>query len=424
MSASPAAADVEPWAAYRTAFTDWLACATAGADRRAARAMRLTAEGLLADVAFAGTAGHVLDYDDTFPEGVAHVSAATAPAALMVSAHLGLSLQAALEAYADGFEAMAQVAAAGHPALYDAGWHPTAVCGPVGAAVAACRLLDLPARQRQNAIAIALLRAGGTRGAFGSDGKAIQVGLAAAAGVQGALAARAGAEVDPRAVDGPFGFTGVVGAGWPWRSGGWPGCGDRPPAITRTWIKLHPSCLGTHSPIDAALELRDGGAWPELAERLEVAERLGGGERLAGGERLEVAVHPVARQAAHLDAVGDGLSAKFSIPYCVAHTLMHGPPRLRDFDALDAAVAERSRQVAVVVDESQPEFGAAIRHGGRELARVPCPRGAPQRPISERELHAKLAELAGERLDGLFDRPDVAAATAARASGLGPSAGH
>src|SRR5437763_4344723 len=172
--------------AYRAAFTDWLACACAGADERAAGAVRASGADLIADVAFAATARHVHDFDDTFSEGVAHVSAASAPAALVLAAQLGHSLGAALAAYAEGYEAMAAVAAASHPALYDAGWHPTTVCGPIGAAVAASRLLRLTEPERDNAIAVALLRAGGTRGAFGSDGKAIQVGLAAAAGVQGA----------------------------------------------------------------------------------------------------------------------------------------------------------------------------------------------------------------------------------------------
>ena len=193
---SPRATDLHT--AYRMAFTDWLACAAAGAGERAARAVRAGGEDLAADVVFAATAGHVLDFDDTLPEGVAHVSAAAAPAALVVAADRGRSLSDALDAYALGYEAMAAVAAAGHPALYDAGWHPTAVCGPAGAAVAAATLLRLSPAQGDTALAIAMLRAGGTRGAFGSDGKAIQVGQAAAAGVQSALLARAGAIVDDR----------------------------------------------------------------------------------------------------------------------------------------------------------------------------------------------------------------------------------
>ena len=300
---------VDPGSAYCVAFTDWLACACAGANERAPRAVGAVGDDLITRVAFAGTAGHVLDYDDTFADGVAHVSAACAPAALVLAAHLGQTAGDALDAYAEGYEAMAAVAAASHPALYDVGWHPTAVLAPVGAVVTAARLLELTGAQREHALALAVMRAGGTRGAFGSDAKAIQVGLAAAAGVQAALLAREGASVDRRAIHGPLGFEAVIGATWALPDGG-------TPAIGRNWIKLHPSCLGTHSPIDAAAELRD---------------REGALER----ERLRVLVDPVSRQAAHLDRVGDGLSAKFSIPYCVAYTLIHGPPGVRDFGAVD-----------------------------------------------------------------------------------------
>jgi len=186
--------------AYAVAMVDWLACACAGVDERAARAVGRSGDDLLTRVAFAATAGHVHDFDDTFSDGVAHVSAACAPAALVIAADLGATLGDALGAYAEAFEAMAACAAASHPALYAGGWHPTAVCGPIGAALAAARLLELSADQRQQAVRLALLRAGGTRGAFGSDGKAIQVGLAAAHGVQAARLARGGALVGERAV--------------------------------------------------------------------------------------------------------------------------------------------------------------------------------------------------------------------------------
>ena len=109
-------------------------------------------------------------------------------------------------------------------------------------------------------------------------------------------------------------------------------------AIDGNWIKMHPSCLGTHAPIEAATEVRAGGY------RLD-------------RDRIAVSVHPLARQAAHLDLVSDGLSAKFSIPYCVAHTLIHGAPGVRDFTSIDAAVRDGSRLVAVTEDRSLPEFG-------------------------------------------------------------------
>lgn len=390
---------------YEVAFVDWLACACAGADQRAARAVRDSGSDLLTDVAFAATAGHVLDFDDTFSEGVAHVSATSAPAALVVAAHLGLSLGAALEAYAEGFEVTAALAEASHPALYDAGWHPTAVCGPAGAAVAAATLLDLGPQQREAAVAISLLRAGGTRGAFGTDGKSIQVGMAAGAGVQAALLARGGATVDPRVVHGPLGFEEVFGARLPPAiaagSLAGDGAGDAGDggAIERNWIKLYPSCLGTHSPIEGAERARAAGY-------------------LLDDERLEVVVHPVGRQAAHLDMVTDGLSAKFSIPYCVAFTLSHGPPRVRDFGSVDAALGQRTSLIDVTLDPSLPEFGAVLRAAGREVARVQCPKGTPDRPLTAPELEGKVADLTGGRLDGMLADLAAPAATAIDAAGL------
>src|SRR3954453_1280415 len=138
--------------ASRTALADWLACAARGAREPAACAARELGD----PVAFAGAAGHVLDFDDTYLPGLAHLSAPTAPTALVLTAQAGGSVRDALAAYAAGFEAMGALTHASHPALYDRGWHPTAVCGGVGAAVAAAAILGAP---REDAVAIALLRA-------------------------------------------------------------------------------------------------------------------------------------------------------------------------------------------------------------------------------------------------------------------------
>src|ERR671916_2886804 len=127
----------------RAALLDWLACAARGTEEPAAVAARAAGDGLLERVVAAGTAGHVLDFDDTYAPGLAHLSAATAPAAVVLGAELGAGVGAVLEAYAAGFEAMGALARTCHPALYDGGWHPTAVCGTAGAAVVAPWLLEL-----------------------------------------------------------------------------------------------------------------------------------------------------------------------------------------------------------------------------------------------------------------------------------------
>ncbi len=172
------------------------------------------------------------------------------------------------------------------------------------------------------------------------------------------------------------------------------------PAIERNWIKLYPSCLGTHSPIEAALRARENG------HDLE-------------GQPAEVRVHPVARQAAHLDDVTDPLEGKFSIPYCVALAHVHGSVRLSHFTAVDPRVRDLARQVTVELDDTLPEFGAVLTCAGEELARVPSPAGSPMRPIGPSELAGKVRELAGDRLVGILDdlgAPAVRALSAARLS--------
>ena len=322
-------------------------------------------------VLFAGTAGHVLDFDDTYLPGLAHLSAPVAPAALVVGAERGASAAEALTAFAAGFEAMGALARASHPALYEGGWHPTAVCGGVGAAVAAATLLDAP---REEAVAIALLRAGGLRAAFGSDGKALQVGLASAAGVAAARLAAGGARV-PRE-EAARGFELATGGTY-----AEPGDAFGTSAIEQNWIKAWPCCLQTHGAIEAA-------------------DRLGAD----APDDLAVTVHPVSLlAAAQGPAPATGLQAKFSIPYLTAYTLLHGPPTVESFDSVDAAALERARPIEVTSDPALAESELVLHAGGTELARVEAALGSPQRPLDAAALRAKVEGLAGPRLATVLD---------------------
>jgi 2-methylcitrate dehydratase PrpD len=376
---------------YRAALLDWLACAARGAREPAAVAARAAGDGLLERVAAAGTAGHVLDFDDTYAPGLAHLSAATAPAAVVVGAHLGTDVGAVIDAYAAGFEAMGALARTCHPALYDGGWHPTAVCGSAGAAVTAARLLGLDRDRSGRAIALALLRSGGLRAAFGSDGKALQVGLAAAAGVQAARLASAGARVDAAAIAGErAGFAEAFGV--PTGAATIDALLDAGGAIERNWIKAYPCCLQTHAAIDAALAARSAG------------------EALGSGREIAVTVNPLSRQAAAVGVPSDGLEAKFSIPYLTAYALLHGAPGVEDFAALDADAAAVGARVAVHTDRALAPDAARLAIGGALVAQVAAPRGCPANPLDRAAQRAKVRALAGHALDGALDDPSRAAA--------------
>jgi 2-methylcitrate dehydratase PrpD len=392
-------ADAQP--GHRVALGDWLACAARGAQEPAARAASAAADGLLERVAAAGTAGHVLDFDDTYLPGIAHLSAPTAPAALVLGAERGAKVGEVLAAFAAGFEAMGALSRASHPALYDRGWHPTAVCGGLGAAVAASRLLGLDRAQERAAAALALLRAGGLRSGFGSAGKSVGVGLAAATGVACARLAAAGVACDlERIGSGPAGFEAAFGATVAESRDG--------PAIDENWIKAYPCCLQTHSAIEAALQAAEEGL---LAAGLD-------GDRGGAGGAVVVAVHPLSRQAAPIDAPADGLEAKFSIPYLAAFALLRGAPGVDDFEALDPEALRLAEQVSVRTDHRLGESEAVLEVEGRAAARVEAALGSPQRPLDESQLAGKRRALAGSALDGALQDPGLAAAEVLRAAGL------
>ncbi len=381
---------------YAAAFVDWMACAAGGRNQPAAVAAGAGGDRVLA----LGAAGHVLDYDDTYAPGLAHLSAPTAPSALIVAAELGASVGDMLRAYAEGFEAMGALARASHPALYERGWHPTAVCGVVGAAVAAS---DLLGASRDRATAISLLRAGGLQAAFGSDGKALQVGMAASSGVLAARLAAQGASVPlDRVASGPAGFEAVLGARFQKAHT------DDRRAIESNWIKAWPCCLQTHGAVEAAERARAGGVPP--------------------GTPLEVVVHPVSlRAASYGPRPADGLQAKFSIPYLVMYTLARGAPRVESFARIDAEVARQAEDVRVTADAELAESEAVLVAGG-ERFHVSAALGSPERPMDAEALRGKVEQLAGSALTGALDdleRPagSVLSLLARGAPDLNPDAG-
>ncbi len=362
---------------YEVALLDWLGCAARGRQEEAAEAAREVEDRTV----FAATSGHVLDFDDTYLPGLAHLSAPVAPAALVLAAELKKTTGDALAAYARGFEAMGALARASHPALYDRGWHPTAVCGPAGAAVAASHLLDAPL---DAALAIALLQGGGLRAAFGSHGKSLQVGLAAASGVQAARLARAGARVPLE----------TAARGWEQATGGTfarPGEGeDR--AIDENWIKAWPCCLQTHGAIEAAASVRDDHQ---------------------ATDKLAVTVHPVSVQAAaEGPEPADGLRAKFSIPYLTAFTLLHGPPDVESFAQVDPDAVQRAHAIEIKTNsdllESECVLNTTAAEGQAEIAIVKAALGSPGHPMDPAALRAKLHGLLGAEPPPTLDQDEPA----------------
>jgi 2-methylcitrate dehydratase PrpD len=282
-------------------------------------------------------------------------------------------------AYLAGAGVMARLGTALGWAHYAAGWHATCTAGAPAAAAAAAVALGLGAEEVATAMALAVPAAGGVQRAFGTAGKALQVGGAAHAGVRAARLAAAGASADPRALDQ---WLALVG-GDPDRL-----VLDGPAVPGGLAVKLFPCCYALQRPI-AALRAID--ADPEQVARVVV-------------RTPQSALAPLIH-----GAPTTGLQGKFSLPYAVAATLLDGRPGIDSFT--DEAVARPAAQALLARVDVDAAAGGdwllagdvaielTLADGSTLHAQLDLPPGAPDRPPSAGELAEKVADCTGDLAD-------------------------
>jgi 2-methylcitrate dehydratase PrpD len=345
-----------------------------------------------------GTLAHSLDFDDTHLPSVLHPSSAVVPAALAVAEETGASGPAFLDAATVGVEVTCRLGMAGYDAdannsvFFDRGQHATAICGTVGAAVAAGMLLGLDADELMSAIGIACSMGSGVIEANRTGGtiKRVHCGWAAHSGVVAADLARHGLTGPPTVLEGRFGFLQAF-------------CGDRvdigqlTDGLGERWetpgifFKPYPCNHFTHAGIDAALRLRESGVTPESLVSLTL------------GVPAPV-LHTIAQPAEEKKRPRSGYHAAFSGPYTVAAALLGGGG-LGVFheDFTDAAAADPARlalaaRVNVIADaectaifprQFPAVLTAELADGRRVTERVLANRGGPVNPLSESELTTK-----------------------------------
>jgi 2-methylcitrate dehydratase PrpD len=250
------------------------------------------------------TAAHALDYDDFAFSN--HPSAVLVPAILAAAETVGANGARMLRAYAAGYEVWADAFLREPDLYYDKGWHPTAVLGPLGAAVAAGVVWGLSAAQMSDALALAASSAGGVFENFGTMAKPWHGGRAASVGVQAAGLARAGLAASPSAIEGGRGLLKALSPA---------GRVDLSTAMPAGWrseklglnIKKYPLVGAAQRGIDAALALRSAQA-PD-------PDRI-----------TSIVAHVSVRHAAVMPYAlpQDSLQAKFSLPFAVSAALVHG----------------------------------------------------------------------------------------------------
>lgn len=355
-----------------------------------------------------GAGSNRLDFDDTHLRTVIHPTVPVAAALLALAEYRPMTGAQFLHAFVLGVDAECRIGNAVSPEHYERGWHITATCGVLGAAVAAGKALQLDAQRMAWALGIAATQASGLMEMLGTMCKSYNMGHAARNGLAAALLAARDFTSSERALEAPCGFLNVLATR------------NDPAEVTQAlgsrWelmqnaYKPYPCGIVIHPVIDACLDLR-------AAQHIDPAQIAG----------IEIFANPLAQTLCGRKTPRDSLEGKLSLYHSAAVALRDGEAgvlQYTDARVLDPQVVALRDKVTVSTDAAigpeQARVRVVLADGKSHEMYVERARGCLERPMTDAELEAKFrslaaAELTPEEVDklveqcwSLADLPDAA----------------
>lgn len=335
-----------------------------------------------------GTIGHALDFDDSQLSLMGHPSVVILPSVLSIAEKKRASGRKVLEAFLIGFEVACKIGRGVNPKLYNNGWHATSVIGVLGAAASAGKLLDLGVAEMSSAIGIAASHACGLRENFGTMTKPLHAGRAAENGVISAILAKHGFTASKNIIEAKRGFCGTFSGVYELKKIV-DHLGD-PYEIVLPGVhtKSYPSCLATHTMIDATIALAN--------ENNIKAEDVESVECGVGSLATELLIH---------NSPKTSLEGKFSAQFVTAISLLDRRASLGQFidekvqDPKTVNLMKKIKMVShpdlVEIPILTPSIITVKLKDGREFSkRVDIAKGHPENPLSRDEIVVKFRDCA------------------------------
>ena len=341
-----------------------------------------------------GIGGHDIELDDV------HTSSRTHPASVVVPAALAAAESRANCAGSDliagiiaGYEVECRVSKAMRiQPQFDKWFHPSGVCGAVGAAAAAARTLSLTQEQTRVAIALGAAQASGLM-TFEEDPshmlKSFNTGHAARSGVTAALLAANGYQAAPDVLTGRHNMLIPYGPAEPDYDRLVVGLGESY-EISGTSLKRHACCSQTHAAVDGLLAIMDE-------------------HDLEAGDIQSIDVQLAHDALAMID--GNDLwthNIQFIVALAAHEKSVQREHFVPEWTANGAILDLATRVVLTGNDALQQRFpgmqGAWLRlattDGASFEIEVPAPIGTPDQPMTPEVLKEKFDALAGSVLSG------------------------
>jgi 2-methylcitrate dehydratase PrpD len=333
-----------------------------------------------------GTLGYYCDIEPHHVGGILHAPAVMVPTSLAVAEMEGANGRRFLEAMILGIEVTCRVSYALNPvALYNRGFHPSAICGAFGSAAAAGHLFRLSAPRFGIALGLAMQQASGLL-AWASDhtenSRPFNPGLAARNGTTAAYLASLGFGGPPTPFEGKYdAFTAFSGE-------------RHPDALLSEWgkrfylpefaYKLYSSCSFTHPGLDALLAIARQHSLSPTDVRAIVLRFPKSGAHMIDNNELK---SHCAQYILPVGLVFGGVTIDDILEDRLRHpdvARLRAATRMVADPELDAAYPERYTSIVEVATAD-----------GRTLScRVEYAKGTMQNPLTPAEIHAKYLRLA------------------------------
>ena len=350
-----------------------------------------------------GAMTHAFELDNlTKPDSGAHPGASLFSSGLAIAQDRGLGGRALLEAFVAGAEVMIRIGYATKHTNEERGFHAPGTTGPFGSAVTVGHLLGFDAPRMANALGLAGSCAGGLL-AFAHAGngamvKRLHLGRAAEGGVVAASLAAEGFTGPTTVLEEEGGFLRAFCPDWD--------LGELTKGLGTTFesmnimIKRYACHITAHTPVEAILDLRKANGFSAA----DIAS-------------ITVAGSPRMATVNNIPVPADALLAQFSIPFCVALSMIRNPIDPRSFDenvAKDQQILALTKKVTMTIAPGQANSDLASTvtvklNDGREFSNhVTAFSGTPERPLDRDGLREKFMLLTRshpeKKMAALFDR--------------------
>lgn len=337
-----------------------------------------------------GLSAHVAELDDGIRFGMLHPGSPIISALLSVAQYKNVSTVNFFKGIITGYETAIRLSSAIQPSHYNMGFHPTATCGSIGAAIGIATMLEFSQQQMKDAFSSAVISSSGTLKVIEdvSELKPFNVGRSAVVGYMSAMMAQAGFKGPNDVLGGDTGFLALKSKSYDKSELLKGSLNLDSVGIKKIYVKPYAACRHAHPSIEASIAIKKNNNL-----------------KIDSIKEIKVTTYESVLGKHDHNEIHGVSSAKMSIPFSIAISLILGKAGINEFSSKyveNSNILSLTKKVKVYGNR---ELTDLVPHKRIALVdiytydnckfseRVDFPKGEPENPLTDAELENKFLEL-------------------------------